>query len=156
MKKFKNIIKMLHHFQSYSFGSERSKGIMPVRFDGNIDVDIVLGNPTKDCQHHGICKINRSSNLGHVEFMNSKTYLKNSLKAVLQMDKDKNLIIKLDCKTLTPFIKNKYFIGDYFIISAPLDIPYFVSSYFGTSFKIKKGLYPIDKGTDYYQILIKP
>ena len=147
---------MLPYFEKFPFGREGNKKFTSAGRDGNIDVDIVLGMPSKNCQFHGICKINASSNLEPDDFMNSKTYLKNSLKAILNLDEKKNLIIRFDCNTITTFIKDKYLKDDLFIISESIKIPDFASSYFRTSFEIKKGIYPIEKGVEYYQIKINP
>lgn len=147
---------MQFNFENYSLGSRKRKKSASVRFDGNIDVDIVLGMPSKNCQFHGICKINPSSNLDYEDFLCSNNYLKNSLKAVLHVDRQKNLIIKFDRNTITAFIEYEYLSEDLFVIAESIETPFFVNDYFGIPFRIKKGVYPVIRGEKYYQIKINP
>ncbi len=146
---------MLYQNQEfYSPKNQQDNRSLPIKSDGNIDVDVILGMSSKNCQFHGICKINPSSNMSHEDFMNSKDYLKNSLRGVLCLDSKKKLILKFDRKTITPYIQKKYLKDDLFIINESLEMPSFVSLHFGTSFTVKEGTYPIKKGKKYCQIVL--
>ncbi len=125
---------------------KKTKRNSDLKYVAELDVDIVLGMPSKKCRYHGICKIEEygslHSNTLNVEVLNVKI-LFNQLG---------NLIILFYENNMSESIRKKHFSTAFFEIQEAVKLPKFASNQLGNSFNILPGKYPIDKQGETYKV----
>ena len=119
--------------------------------DLTLEVIIVLGAPSKDCQFHGICRIEPLDQLTKAP----PDLPENGVLARFCKDQlTKELTIQFRRESMTTFVYQKYFQTDVFMIPESVELPDFVSGFFRESYTIKEGKYLLKKGLTFYEIVL--
>jgi len=114
----------------------------------SVDINIVLGMPSKNCQFHGICKIEPP--LSQNSAMGVKP--NHGIRAILSFNKRKELEILFQKKDLTEKLRAYHFGRESFLVLEPVNIPEFAARALGRGFKVSVGRYPIYEADSFYKI----
>ena len=113
----------------------------------SLDVDIIFGRPSKNCQYHGICKIERYQSLV------PSNYKRNFSFAQLSFDESKDVVAQLDAARMLQEVKEEFFGDGFFEIIEAVTIPEFVNTALGNTFTILPGRYPVEKSETVFQVV---
>lgn len=109
---------------------------------------IILGMPSKNCQFHGICKIEPDGFFDYRQSV-STSYVK----AIFVLNESKKLEIHFEKKELLPKVEQEHFSNKYFQILEEVKTPDFINKTLKQDIKIKVGVYSIIENKTYYKVL---
>ncbi len=110
-----------------------------------MDVHVVLGMPSKNCQFHGICKIEPMPDF-------NLTLPTHKTQARLVLNESQELEFHFKKSSLTPQITKQHFSTNFFKILEPVELPEFITLALKISFKIETGSYPITTDRENYKV----
>ena len=114
----------------------------------SVKTDIVLGRPSKNCAHYGICRILPFESLENC----AKNISSKHVSALLYFNKKEKLVILFDKSEMSKEIKKKHFSKLDFKLIESLVIPPFASDSLGRTYTLFAGLYKLKKKWNYYKI----
>lgn len=108
---------------------------------GLIPANIMLGMPQRNCQYHGICRIDVEDDVESV--------CPHRVRARLGFDGDQ-LQVHFEKETMPAATAEKHFACGYFIVLTDFTLPEFLQKYFPAPLIIRRGIYPVRETTAYY------
>ena len=99
-----------------------------------IPVNIVLGMPQRNCQYHGICRIDVEDDVESV--------CPHRVRARLRFD-GAQLLVYFEKETMPAATAEKHFASGNFIVLTDFTLPGFLQEHFSRSLVIRRGIYPV-------------
>lgn len=128
-----------------------SKKISKMKTNNNVDIEIIMGRPSKECHSLGICKILPVGSLR----ANSRIRQVNALDGKIQLVENNMIRIEFNTKDANNDVCRKYFSGKRLTILDEVELPKFVVDQFGESFTIPTGKYALTKNENLCSITVR-
>ena len=110
-----------------------------------LPVNIVLGMPQKNCQYHGICRIDMDEEMRACS-------CPNRIKAKMCLVNGK-LYLRFVRKYLPEITYGKHFASGYFVMLVDFQLPLDLQQFFQTDFIIRRGVYPVREMTEWLEVV---